>query len=112
MQLLSSAAYGFIKLSIICFCRRLFVVSKRSIFSTTTAALIVITIAWSISFFWAFLFNCGAHVSAHWGSRQDLQMYCSWTQRLDNAYLVSDLILDIITLIVPLPVVRSFKIIL
>ena len=106
MQLISSAAYGFIKLSIVFFCRRLFNESKRSIFNILTTCLSVAIVLWSVGFFLGFVFGCGAHVPANWGSREDLLGYCPRRLKLTNGYLVSDVILDLIILVVPLPVVR------
>ena len=105
---MSSVAYGFIKLSIVFFCRRLFVVSKRSLFSLITSGLIIVIILWSVGFFFSWVFACGTHVSANWGSRKDLVEYCSYRLRISNGYLISDLILDMMTLIVPLPVVSHY----
>ena len=98
MELLSATAYGAIKLSILFFYRRLFVVSKRTSFDTLTASLIVITIIWALTFFFGFIFICGTSLSANWGSRIDLATHCGHRHTLTDGYLTSDLGIDVLLL--------------
>ena len=72
----------------------------------------VAIILWSVAFFLGFVFGCGVHVPANWGPREDLIEYCPWRLKLTNGYLVSDVILDLILLVVPLPVVSAFAFLL
>lgn len=97
--------FGFIKLSITFFYRRLFVTAKNTLFDWATKVAIVIVVLWTVSFFFGFLFSCGTHISAAWGSVQDDVMYCGAAINLDNALVVSDLMTDVMILCLPLPVV-------
>lgn len=101
-------AFGFIKLSIICLYRRLFVTGKGTIFDWATKISISIVILWTISFFFGFMFDCGTHFSAAWGSLEGFAMYCGASLQLDNPFVVSDLITDIMILCLPLPVVSVY----
>ena len=99
--------YGFIKLSIAFFYRRLFVIARGTWFDWATKISITVVILWTISFFFGFMFSCGTHFSAAWGSLEDDAKYCGAALNLDNAFVVSDLITDIMILCLPLPVVCS-----
>lgn len=99
-------AYGFIKLSVTFLYRRLFVTGKGTLFDWATKVSISVVILWTLTFLFGFLFGCGTHFSAAWGSLNDAALYCGATLDLDNALVVSDLITDILILCLPLPVVR------
>lgn len=55
--------------------------------------------------FLGYVFFCGAHPSASWGSVSDEKQYCGAGMQLNDAFVVSDLLTDIMILILPLPVV-------
>ncbi|MCJ1437277.1 hypothetical protein MMC27_006663 [Xylographa pallens] len=109
VNLLSTLGYGFIKCSIVLFYRRLFVTFRGSIFDYITRGLIVAIVAWTITFFFIWIFACGSHVSANWGSRMDLVTYCEQRLPMSNGFLISDLIIDVITLVLPMPIIWSLK---
>lgn len=98
-------AFGFIKLSITFLYRRLFVTGKGTLFDWATKITNLVVILWTISFFFGFMFSCGAHFSARWGSLNDKDLYCGADLDLDNAFVVSDLITDVVIFCLPLPVV-------
>jgi len=104
--LLSILASGFTKLSIAYFYRRLFVTRNGSPFDWAIRISVAIVVLWTISFFLASLFECGVHFSANWGSVEDLS-YCTAAFNIDNAFVVSDLLTDILVLCLPLPVVSA-----
>jgi hypothetical protein len=99
-------SYGFIKLSVIFFYRRLFVLNYRSAFNYLTWAAVVITIIWTISFLFSFIFTCGTHISAYWGSLESEEKYCGQGGfTLENAFYISDFITDVLILCLPIPMV-------
>ena len=99
-------AYGTIKLSITMFYRRIFVASKGTMFDWVTIFAIVVTVVWTIAFFFGNMFACGIHITAAWSTVHDANSYCRRTLEFSNALVVSDLVTDIIILFMPLPVVR------
>ena len=109
MELLSCLGLTCIKSSIIMFYRRIFVTSKRSLLHIFSIFMLVIVAIWCIGFFLAWIFGCGTNVAANWGSRIDLAEYCvpRFSGGLSLAYLGSDLAIDIIILVMPLPTVRT-----
>jgi hypothetical protein len=54
-------AYGCIKMSIVAFYRRLFVVDKRSMFGIVTFVTSIVLVLWSLSFILLVIFPCGTH---------------------------------------------------
>ncbi|MCJ1377252.1 hypothetical protein MMC17_000344 [Xylographa soralifera] len=62
--------------------------------------------AWAITFFFAFLFACKGDFGAWWGSLEDLITKCVNTLTLLYAFTISDVVTDIIVLLLPLPMVR------
>jgi hypothetical protein len=102
-------SYGFCKLSILFFYRRIFVVSKRDIFDIASKIMIAIVVAWTVAYEFAMAFNCGTKFWAHWGSYLDLFTYCAGGYYIYESCLISDFILDFIILVFPLPMVRSIS---
>ena len=100
-------SYGFLKLSITYFYRRLFVTRSGSTFDIITKAVLVINAVWTIAFFIAVSLICGTHADANWGSVEDQLVYCSNSLKIDNALVVSDVITDGIVWLLPIPVVRD-----
>ena len=100
------AAYGFIKISALCFYRRIFNVNSRSWFYRVTQLFIVIVIVWTVAFYFAFAFVCGKHFSAYWGNVLVSGKYCPHGLQINEGLLVSDFITDVAVLCVPLPMVR------
>ena len=100
-------AFGVIKLSITFFYRRIFVTARGTIFDWVTRAAIAIVILWTIGCLISFLLSCGTHLSANWGSVQDGLTYCGPSANVDSAFVVSDLITDVMVLCLPLPVVST-----
>lgn len=98
-------AYGFVKVSIICFCRRIFVAHQGSIFDRVSMAVLVLAASWSIGFLLTLVFGCGKYVSLHWAPLQDVQARCD-VSTPQQAMVISDFILDVIILLLPLPSVR------
>ena len=99
-------ASGFIKLSVIFFYRRIFIVDNGEYFEWITRVVIFVLLLWTTSFTIAFVFGCGVDFSANWGSMKDQFTYCKAILGLDNAFIVSGSITDLIILGLPLPVVR------
>lgn len=103
--LLMVLAFGFLKLSITFFYRRLFVTARKTWFDWATKVVITIVLFWAVGFFFGFILGCGVHPSAGWRSVKERNEFCASTADLDNGFVVSDLITDIMVLVLPLPVI-------
>lgn len=100
-------AFGLIKLSITFYYRRIFVVGRGFLFDWITKAAIIIAVLWTVGCVFGFIFSCGTHVSANWGNDLDVGMYCGPSSDVNNAFVVSDLVTDVMVLCMPLPVVST-----
>lgn len=99
-------ALACVKLSFIFFYRRIFCTGNGKIFSAITIAMIVMIIAWAVSFNIALLFICNGHFAAMWTSIQDLNTHCGSLLDWQLGYAISDFITDVMVLVLPLPCVR------
>lgn len=98
-------ALGLVKLSLLFFYRRIFSIGRGKVFNAITVGMISVITIWTIGFFFGFLFICGSHFTAYWSSLASEKVYCVNTMFLHNWYAISDVITDIIVLIIPLPLV-------
>lgn len=103
---MSVVCIGCIKLSVVTFYRRLFVTQQRSWFSIATITLIGIIVAWTIAFFFVFLFYCGTHIEKEWSTVMDIIEYCPNALNDQIAIGITDAIVDIAILVIPIPMVR------
>lgn len=94
---------GLIKLSALFLYQRLFVVSKNSAIDIAIKFMLVVCSVWTLGFWLAQIFGCGANFSAPFGNLLAVAS-CNTNVRLD-ALMVSDLITDILVWILPIPVV-------
>jgi hypothetical protein len=100
-------ALALVKLSIMFFYRRLFVVDSRGCANIINIGIVALIIAWLIAIQFAFLFICKVHVDALWGSFAQVESDCSnlgyFPVELGMAY--SDFFLDLIVFLFPFPAV-------
>ena len=107
-QILMVICYGFIKISIVCFYRRIFVTRKRTAFDVVTTAVNVVLFLWSLTFILIIIFPCGRHIYANWGTPASQIAYCEAIGHTSEEGLAaSDLILDVVLLVLPLPSVST-----
>lgn len=99
-------AYGFIKLSVIFFYRRVFVKGTNSRFDKVTKISIAIVILWTITFFFAEVFKCGAYVPKNWGPLIEA-VHCADPYKISNGLFVSDFLTDFLVLMLPIPIVGN-----
>ncbi|PQE30284.1 plasma membrane Pth11 protein [Rutstroemia sp. NJR-2017a WRK4] len=96
-------AYSCIKTSIVFFYRRIFIVDRRGWFNVITWVYLGLNFAWTIAFFFLFLFLCGTHFRAAWGSRFDLITYCTNSLQKEEGLYISEYLMNILLLIMPIP---------
>ena len=97
-----SLTFGIIKLSVLLLYRRLFVGSLFNFYSLVMSGVIAL---WSLSFFFAFAFQCGTDIANWWTSAATIETYCDNTSALIVCFAISDVITDLMILITPLPIV-------
>jgi ABC-type multidrug transport system permease subunit len=103
--LISIPALGFIKLSILLFYQRLFVMSKRDWRDLTNVSIwvmVVLVSMWTIAFFLRYLFACGVHFDIWWTNAQNIMTECGDFNNILNVLAISDFVCDVIVLILPL----------
>ena len=100
-------AFGIIKLSIMFYYRRVFVIARGTLFDWITKAAIAMALLWTIGCLFASIFSCGSHIFANWESAQDVMIYCASAYDASSAFVISDLVTDVIVLCLPLPVVST-----
>lgn len=93
---------GFIKLSVSFLYRRIF---AKSLFRYIINTWIFIIAAWTIAFWLSGLAECGSHLKALFGTPQSYLQHCGAAIRAGWAMVCSDVGSDIITLIIPIPMV-------
>ena len=73
-----------------------------------TKLTIAFTIVWAVIFSLSCLLDCRSHVAYNWGPWIDFQEHCNKNETgLDEALTVSDFLIDLVILVMPLPMVSS-----
>ena len=103
-------AYGFIKLSILYFYRRIFVPNRGTIMDTITRMSIVIVILWTVTFVLIAVFGCKANFMLNWASLATQLQRCAVGLKAKFWTVVTDLIIDVYLIILPLPAVSFHSI--
>ena len=98
------------KMSILFFYRRIFNQGTDKMFGRLTFVALVIIAIWGVGYFFSFLFICPGHPTAYWTTLLYEKEECVDTVTLHNAYGVSDVILDFIVILLPIPVVSDLQI--
>ena len=75
----------------------------------TILVLLAITVIWGVSFFFGFLFICRLQFGYLWGNVEDL-LKCASTSMLNKAVSISDMIMDIMIMLFPMPLVSSMHV--
>lgn len=105
-----SFTLGTTKLSILFFFRKLFVTHRRTFWDYFTLALIALVTLWTIAFVLASALICGSRAIAFWdfANIPVRHKYCLNTEHtaiIERAYGGSDLVLDVLCILLPFPVV-------
>lgn len=64
-----------------------------------------LTTVWALAFIIAYVTACGTHPAAAWESQMSYLQYCIKSLQFEEAYAISDFILDVIVIVLPLPLV-------
>ncbi|CAD6576753.1 MAG: hypothetical protein ASARMPRED_007869 [Alectoria sarmentosa] len=110
IQLIMMVCYGFVKLSIVAFYRRIFVVNKRTTFDIITRVTGVVIFLWVFTFILIIIFPCGSHIDNNWGTAAQQEAHClviGYTSL--EGLAASDFIIDVVLLALPIPMIWSLR---
>lgn len=110
-QILTPLALGFVKCSILLFYRRIFCagIGIRDPFDLTTRIMLFVLVLWGVAFSLAFGFICGLDFSENWTPVNISGDQCPNPIPLLDAYVISDAILDLGLLIMPVPLIWKMQ---
>jgi hypothetical protein len=106
MLLIGVIGVGFLKLSVCFLYWHLF---SRVVFRRFLIVWIVIVSLWTVAFVLAILLECGTHLSATFGTPDEYFEYCGSAIPAGYAMMATDLLTDIVTLTIPIPVILSLR---
>ncbi|CAN9124011.1 unnamed protein product [Alternaria alternata] len=93
-------AIGLTKLAFLFLYRRIFTWPG---FQWTSLVFIVLTVAFTIAFFFGFIFDCRLNFAANWGSLASIAENCPFGFEATIAFTVLDAVFDLCILLLPLP---------
>lgn len=89
-------------MSVLLMYRRLFI---GSLFSRYSLLMCVVIVLFSLSFFFAFAFQCRTNIQNLWSSLETIERYCDNTGAIDFGFVIADVLTDIMILVIPIPIV-------
>lgn len=98
-------AYGFIKLSVLYFYRRIFVAGMGR-FNIVSNVVIAIVVLWTVGFLLVQIFSCGSHFNYNWGPLVD-QLSCVAGLQYLEGLMISDFVTDLLVFFLPFGMVIS-----
>lgn len=104
-QISCTLTYGFIKLSALFFYRRLFCIPVRQSIDYLTIGTIILVFIWMATFTIFPFFECGLRFSAYWNGT--VNKYCVYRTPYFLSMTLSNLILDLWVIILPIP--KTFR---
>ena len=105
-NLIQVLALGLVKLSILFFYRRVF---RGRAFNIANWVLIGTVTAWATTFFIAIVAGCGTSIAARFQTLGALKKECVNTFAIEVALAVTDVAVDLVMLIMPIPLVRCIS---
>ena len=107
-MLMVIVALTLIKLSVIFLYRRIFQIS--GVFNIYSIVLSIALVAWAIGFIFGTIFQCGTRPWAYWTGAKAIIKYCGNTAARSVSFAVSDLVLDLLVLLAPIPMIWKLHI--
>lgn len=100
-------ALGLIKLSFLCFLRRIFQTRAqlKTVFGIVLQGTIAVVSLWMVAFFFSWLFVCRGNFAAWWGPFLGQLQACPGAFMLLESTVISDFILDLVVVLLPLPMI-------
>ncbi|KAF7191045.1 hypothetical protein HII31_07560 [Pseudocercospora fuligena] len=98
---------GCAKLAVLFLCRRIFSFSKS--FMYTSLAMVIIVVAFMVTFTFGLFFDCGSDIAANWASLSEIAEKCPFGFMPTIVYTILDACLDLFVLLLPIPWVFQLK---
>ena len=108
-QIFMCLTYGFVKCSIIWFYRRIFLVHRFSTFDIVSSVVGLAVALWTVAFSIAFTTYCAVDLWAAWAPLPIQNRYCGNDYAILESMAISDLVLDVVVLLLPFPSVCSVR---
>lgn len=108
MTIMSTAALGCIKASCLLFFSRVFRTGSGKLIGIILSTLLSIVVVWTMSFTIGFLFICGTRFDWVFTSIEN-SLKCGNFTQVDQALSLSDVIMDFLIMVFPIPLVRLTK---
>lgn len=102
-QTVEKITLGLIKLSILFLWKRMF--GHVKLFRIICWSMIAITIAWSLAFFFATLFQCGLEWTWNWAPITLFLTQCTNTLDMLTVFTATDVLTDFIIMFMPVPII-------
>ena len=99
---LGTIALGLLKASLLLLYRKIFC-TTRSVFSILTTTMLVVVVAWTITFTLGLILRCGTDPQAVWGLHIYAAKLCPHSAKLREGYANSDFIIDVLIWFMPIP---------
>ncbi|KAI0854094.1 hypothetical protein F5Y00DRAFT_256594 [Daldinia vernicosa] len=106
-QITEKLAFGLIKLSLIFLWKRLFGPAKY--FTRICWFMIAVTSGWSLSFFFATIFECGTNWTWNWAPIAIFLNQCAGTPIMLSVFTGMDLLTDLIIMFMPVPLIWGLR---
>ncbi|KAI1413762.1 hypothetical protein F5Y13DRAFT_188732 [Hypoxylon sp. FL1857] len=100
--------FGLIKLSLLFLLKRIFGPSKRVV--RHCWFMIGVISAWSVSFFFATVFECGIQWSWNWAPIDIFQAQCTKTLKMLTVFTTTDVLTDFVIMFMPVPLIWNLHI--
>ncbi|KAH8597902.1 hypothetical protein B0O99DRAFT_684608 [Bisporella sp. PMI_857] len=97
------------KLSFLFFYHRIFCTHGTGFPRLFIITMICAVAVWGAAFELAYLFMCGTHFSAWWGTAENTMKYCQNSLRTEYGFTLSDFLTDAIILLIPLPLLWNLQ---
>lgn len=108
MVMLETAALAFIKLSCIFFFQHFFQAGSNRIVNMLIHNIVGLIIIWGLGYFFSFLFACQIHFNYFWTNLENQLKYTADLTMIQLSLSISDVIVDVILLVFPIPLVGIF----
>ena len=105
--ILEKPMYAMMKLSVLFFFRRIFLIQKR--FRWYNDFLIIIILLWGLAYFLAEIFVCGGNPTVLWNPTSAGRSMCVNQTWLNFTFAITDVIGDILVVVTPYPCIRKLQ---
>ncbi|KUI58713.1 hypothetical protein VP1G_11103 [Cytospora mali] len=102
-QITEKVAVGLIKLSILFLWRRIFGTVRS--FAASCWVMIGVIVAWSSSFFFATLFQCGTNWVWNWAPIDFFKTHCTNNTTMVTFFIATDILTDLMIMFMPIPII-------